>query len=205
MEPASFWIICTKNEFCVFQFQSIKKLSQQSNGSFKLTSHTQFSCKLFKKNSLFIYANKFDKYILSEEFCLAHHKDEICFLSTCSCHNKLSGDVEGSHQKVEATKFKYGHVDCLYTLFKYLVSGKSVVKTGELINCEHTAVCLNHLNGRLHGTPSIARKILWRKKYKKHLSLTLQKNENNTNECLCLQKELHKLKTLKLNREYWLL
>ena len=33
----------------------------------------------YSKNSLFISANSYEKYIVSKEYCIARHDDKMCF------------------------------------------------------------------------------------------------------------------------------
>ena len=71
------------------------------------------------KNSLFISANTFEKYIVSEEYCLARHVDKMCFLPNCRYHI-----IKELLQKLDAFCFNYQDVDCLYTLIKYASMAK---------------------------------------------------------------------------------
>ena len=70
------------------------------------------------KNSLFISANTYAKYIVSKEYCIAGHNDKMCFLPNCRYHIILIGNVKELPQKLDAFCFNYQHVDCLYTLSK---------------------------------------------------------------------------------------
>ena len=90
--------------------------------------HTNYS-----KNSLFISANNYEKFIVSKEYCIARHNDKMCFLPNCRYHIILKGNIKDLLQKLDAFCFNYHHVDCLYTLFKYRFSGKIVVKSGKLL------------------------------------------------------------------------
>ena len=65
---------------------------------------------------------------MSEEYCIAHHDDKMCFLPICRYNITLLGDIiELQQKKLDAISFNYQHMDCLYTLFKYRFSGKKVV------------------------------------------------------------------------------
>ena len=118
----------------------------------------------YSKNSLFIFANTYEKYIVSKEYCIARHDDKMCFLYNCRYHI-LIGNIEELLQKLDAFCFNYQHVDCLYTLFKYRFSGK-IVKSGQLFDNLLRAVHFNQQNRGVHRMPSIAKKRLLRKKYK---------------------------------------
>ena len=71
-----------------------------------LSFHTNYL-----KNSLFISANTYEKYIVSKD-------DKMCFLPNCRYHIILIGNIKELLKKLDAFCFNYQHVDCLYTLFK---------------------------------------------------------------------------------------
>ena len=120
----------------------------------------------YSKNSLLISANTYEKYIVSKEYCIAHHDDKIFFLPICRYHNILIGNIKELLQKLDAFCLNYQHVDCLSTLFKYRCSGKIVVKSGQIYDNLQRAVPFNHQNRGVDRMPSIAKKRLLRKKYK---------------------------------------
>ena len=86
----------------------------------------------YLKNSLFISANTYEKYIVSKEYCIACHDDKMCFLPNGRYHIILIGNIEELLLKLDAFCFNYQHVDCLYTLLMYHFSGKVVLKRGQL-------------------------------------------------------------------------
>ena len=57
---------------------------------------------------------------------------------------QLIGDVEELLQELDAFFFNYQHVDCLYTIFKYRFSGRTVVKSGQICDSVQREVPLNH-------------------------------------------------------------
>ena len=122
----------------------------------------------YSKNSRFISANTYEKYIVSKEYCIARHDDKVCFLTNCRYHINLIGKIKDLLQKLDAFCFNYQHVDCLYTLFKYRFSGKIDVKSGQIFDNLQRAVDFNQQNRGVYRMPSIAKKRLLRKKYKKH-------------------------------------
>ena len=130
------------------------------------------------KNSLFISKNTYEKYIVSEEYCIPRHDDKMCFLPNCSYHIILIGKFKELLQKLAAFCFNYQHVDCLYTLFQYRFSGKNVVKCGQLFDNFQIAVHFNQQNRGVDRMPSIAKKRLLSKKYKKHLLTFFQKTKS---------------------------
>ena len=114
----------------------------------------------FSKNSLFVSANTYEKYIVSKKYCIARHDDKMCLLPNCRYHNILKGNIEELLQKLDAICFNYQHVDCLYTLFKYCFSGKTVLKTRQLVDNLQKAVHFKQQNRGVNRMPSIAKKIL---------------------------------------------
>ena len=132
----------------------------------------------YSKNSLFISANTYEKYIVSKEYCIAGHDDKMCFLPICRYHNILIGNLKELLQKLDAFCFHYQHLDCLYTIFKYRVSNKIFIKSGQLFDNLQRAVHFNQQNRGVDRMPIIAKKRLLRKKYKKHLLNSFQKTKS---------------------------
>ena len=135
--------------------------------------HTKYS-----ENSLFFSANTYKKYIVGKDYCVARHDDKMCYLPNCRYHNILIGNIKELLQKLDAFCFNCQHVDCLYTLFKYRFSGKIVVKSGQLFDNLQRAVHFNQQNKGVGRMPSMAKKRLLRKKYKKHLLSSYQKTKS---------------------------
>ena len=131
----------------------------------------------FSKTSLFISANTYENYIVSQKYCIARHDDKMCFLPNCRHHIILIGNIKELLQKLDAFCFNYQHVDCLYTLFKYRFSGKIVLKSGQLFDNLQRAVHFNQQNRGVDRMPSVAKKRLLRKKYKKHFFELLPKDQ----------------------------
>ena len=88
--------------------------------------------------------------------------------------------MKGLLQKLDAFRFNYQHMDCLYRLFKYKFSGEIVVKSVQLFDIVQRSV---HFNKQKRGgdrVPSIAKKKLLRKKYKNHLLSFFRSNLTQT-------------------------
>ena len=132
----------------------------------------------YSKNSLFISASTYEKYIVCKEYCIACHDDKMCFLPNCRYHNILIGNIKELLQKLDAFCFNYQHVDCLYTLFKYRFNGKIVIKSGKLFDYLQRAVHSNQQNRGVERMPSIAKKRLLRKKYKKCMFSSFHKTKS---------------------------
>ena len=135
-------------------------------------------CTKYSKNSLFLFANTCEKYLLSKEFCIARHDDIMCFQPICRYHIILIGNLKELLQKLDSFCFNSQHVDCLYKLFKYRFSGKLVLKSGQLFDNLQRAVRFNQQNRGLDRMPSIAKKNFLGKNFKKHLLSSFQKTKS---------------------------
>ena len=155
-----------------------------------------FYTKLSEK-SLFISANTYEKYIVCKDYCVAQHDDETCFLPSCKDHILLLGNVEELLKKLDSFCFTYQHMDCLYTLFKYRFSGKVVVKSGQVFDNVQRAVDFNQRNKGVDRMPSIAKKRLLRKKYKKHLFSSFQKTKTTQTSGSVFAERFEKVKKTK--------
>ena len=131
----------------------------------------------YSKNSLFISANTYEKYIVSKEYCIARHDDKMCFRTNWRYHIVLIRNIKELLQKLDAFCFNYQHVDCLYTLFKYRFSDKIVLKSGQLFDNLQRPVHSKQQNRGVDRMPSIAKKRLLRKKFKKHLLSSFQETK----------------------------
>ena len=102
----------------------------------------------------------------------------MSFLPNCRYHIILIGNIKELLQKLDAFCFNYQYVDSLYTLFRYRFSGKLVVKSGQLFDNLLKAVQFNDHNRGVDRMPSIDKKRLLRKNYKKHILSSLQKTKS---------------------------
>ena len=159
-----------------------------------------FYAKISEK-SLFISATTYGKYILCKDYCIAHHNDKTCFLPACKYHIVLLGDVQELLKKLDTSCFTYQHVDCLYTLFKYRFSAKVIAKSGQVFDNVQRAVDFNHRNKGVDRMPSIAKKRLLRKKYKKHLFSSFQKTKTTQTSGLVFAERIEKVKRTKFEIE----
>ena len=154
-----------------------------------------FYAKISEK-SLFISATTFENNIVCKNYCIAHH-DKTCFLPACKYHIILLGTVEELIKKLDTFCFTYQHVDCLYTLFKYRFSGKVIAKSGQVFDNVQRAVDFNHRNKGVDRMPSIAKKRLLRKKFKKHLFSSFQKTKTTQTSGSVFAERIEKVKMTK--------
>ena len=114
-------------------------------------------------------------------------------LVNCKYHIILLGNVKELLQKLDTFCFTYQHVDCLYTLFKYRFSGKAIAKRGQKFDNVQWAVDFNHRNKKVDRLPSIAKKKLLRKKFKKHFFSSFQKTRTTQTRSLLFAERIEKV------------
>ena len=146
--------------------------------------------------SLFISATTYEKHIVCKDYCLAHHNEKTCFYPLV---NIILYYLEMYEllKKLDTFCFTYQHVDCLYTLFKYRLSGKVIAKSGQVFANVQRAVDFNHRNKGVDRMPSIAKKRLLRKKYKKHLFSSFQKTKTTQTSGSVFAERIEKVKKTK--------
>ena len=86
------------------------------------------------------------KKFVCNDYCVAFHNDKSCFVSDCNFHIIPLGNVDVRPKKLDTFCFTYQHVDCLYTLFKYRFSEKTIAKTGQVFDKVQRPVEFNHRN-----------------------------------------------------------
>ena len=165
-----------------------------------LQAKPSYYTKLSEKN-LLISANTYEKLLVCKDYCIAHHEDKTCFLPACRYHILLIGNVEELLKKLDTFCFTYQHVDCLYTLFKYRFSGKVIAKSGQVFDNMERAVDFNHRNRGVDRMPSIAKKRLLRKNYKKHLFSSFQKTKTTQTSGSVFAERIEKVKKTKFELE----
>ena len=92
-------------------------------------------------------------------------------------------------------------MECLYTLFKYRFSGKIVFKIGQLCDNLQRAVHFNQQNRGVDRMPSIAKKRLLRKKFKKHVFSSFQKTKTTQTSGSVFAERIGKVKKTKFRLE----
>ena len=149
------------------------------------------------EESLFISANTYEKNIVCKDYCFAHYNDKTCFLPSCKYLILLLGNVEELLKKLDTICFTYQHVNCLYTIFKYRFSGKIIAKSGQVFDNAKRAVDFNQRNKGVDRMPSIAKKRLLRKKYKKHFFSCFQKTKTTQSSGSVFAERYEKVKKTK--------
>ena len=118
--------------------------------------------------SLFISVSSdfYKKYIVSHDYCVSTHS--LCSLKNCKFHLVLIGiSLSQIFQRLDKYVYIYQEIDCLYTLFKHRFYSSIVTSSGEMFNQFRRAVQHNLRWKGAKKMPSIAKKrIIW-KKFKK--------------------------------------
>ena len=108
-------------------------------------------------------------YILISENIVASH-NSFCPLKTCRYHIVLiSSSTEDLLQKLEDLSYLYQTVDCLYTLYKHQFFGNILEELRLIFIQLDRAVQHNYENKFVEKLPSVSKKRLSRKKFKRHL------------------------------------
>ena len=153
------------------------------------------------EKSLFISATTYEKYIVCSDYCIVHHNEKTCFLPACKYHIVLFGNVQELLKKLDTFCCTYQHVDCLCTLFKYQFSGKVIAKSGQVFDTVQRAVDFNHRNKGVDRMPSIEKKRLLRKKYKKHFFSSFRKTKITQTSGSVFAERIEKFKKTKFEFE----
>ena len=102
--------------------------------------------------------------------------DSFCSLGDCIFHIILIGtSLSQTLQRLDKYHYIYQEIDCLYTLYKHRFFSSIVTSSGEVFN---QLCCGVQHNLRWKGaekTPSVSRKRLVRKNFKKHYLSSNQK------------------------------
>ena len=159
-----------------------------------------FYTKISEK-SFFTSAKTYKKFIVCTRYCIAHHDNKTCFLPACIYHIILLGNVEELLKKLDIFRFTYQHVDCLYTLFKYRFSGKVIAKSGQVFDNVQRPVDFNHRNKGTDRMPSIAKKRLLRKMFRKDLFSSFQKTKTTPTSGSVFAERIEKVKKTKFELE----
>ena len=181
---------------CCFQIHFVTSYRKIWMAAIMLQTIPSFYAKTSEK-SLLISATTYEKYVVRKDYCFAHHNEKTCFLPACKYHIVLRGNVQELLKKLDSFCFTYQHVDCLYTLFKYRFSGKVTAKSGQVFDNVERAVDFNHRNKGVDRMPSIAKKRLLGKKYKKHLFSSFQKTKTTQTSGSVFSERIEKVKKTK--------
>ena len=88
------------DSFCHFLSQDKGASADGKMAAIMLQSILSFYAK-FSEKILFISATTYEKYIVSKDYCIAHHNEKTCFLPTCKYHIVLLGNVQELLKKLD--------------------------------------------------------------------------------------------------------
>ena len=134
--------------------------------------------KKFCEKALFIFVSVKDyrPYLFTSEYVVALHYS-FCPLKTFRYHIFLiSFSAKDLLQKLEDLSYLYQTVDCLYTLYKHQFFGNILEELGLVFTQLDRAVQHNYENKNVEKLPSVSKKRLIRKKFKRHLLRADQRN-----------------------------
>ena len=119
--------------------------------------------------------NFYEKYIVTQDYCVSTH-DSFCFLGNCKFHIILIGtSLSQILQRLDKYQYIYQEIDCLYRLYKHRFFSSIVTSSGEIFNQLSCGVQHNLRWKGAEKIPSVSRKRLVRKKFKKHYLSSNQK------------------------------
>ena len=167
-------------KFIFFQIHSLKMRRDNRMAAVMLQAIPTFFAE-YSEKCLFISSNTYKKFMLCNDYCVSFHNDKTCFVSNCEFHIILPGNVEELLKKFDKFCFTYQHVDCLYTLFNYRLSGKVIAKSGQVFDNLQRAVDFNYRNKGEDRMPSIQKKDTLAEKIQKAFIQLLPKDQIEAN------------------------
>ena len=136
------------------------------------------------------------------KYSVATHNYNFCPLKTCRYHIILiSFSVKEILEKVENFSYVYQTVDCLYTLYKHQSFGSIIEESGLVFAQLTRAVEHNLENKYVEKVPSISKKRLSRKKFKRHLLRAEQRNASTQTLGPSFLDRVHSLRNSKYESE----
>ena len=160
------------------QFNVDKTQFQQliGDGICYVSSISHFLFGLQCKISFYLCLRKlYEKFIVTQDYCVSNHSS-FCSVENCKFHLVLVGSsLDQILQRLDKNHFTYHIVDCIYTLYKYRFFSKIISSRGEVFNQLNQAVEHNMKCRIPEKLPSVAKKRLLRKKFKRHYLSSAQK------------------------------
>ena len=158
----------------------------------------------FSDKTIFISVSveEYKPYLLTKKYSVATHNDHFCPLKTCRYHIILiSSSVIEILEKMENLSYVYQTVDCLYTIYKHQFFGPIIEESGVVFTQLTRAVEHNLENKYVEKVPSISKKRLSRKKFKRHLLRAEQRNASTQTLGSSFLDRVHSLRNSKNESE----
>ena len=159
----------------------------------------------FNDKTIFISVSvkEYKPYLLTKKYSVATHNDNFSPLKTCRYHIILiSSSVKEILEKMENLSYVYQTVDCLYTLYKHQFFGSIIEESGVGFTQLTRAVEHNLENKYVEKVPSISKKRLSRKKFKRHLLRAEQRNASTQTLGSSFLDRVHSLRNSKYESEF---
>ena len=115
-------------------------------------------------------------------------------------HIILIGNIKDLLRELDAFCFNYQRELCIYT-FQVPLRGKIVIESGQLFDKMQRAVQFNQQNKGVDRMPSIAKKRLLRKKYKKRLLSSYHENKSTQTSESMFADRIEQVKKTKFEKE----
>ena len=135
--------------------------------------------KKYCEKALFICVSvkNYRPYLLTNEYSVASHNNTFCPVKNCFSHRILiSSSIYELLQKMDDLSFQYQRVNCLYTLYKHQFFGHTNEEAGLVFTQLKRFVQHKLENKFVEKLPSLSKKRLSRKKFKRHLLEVEQRN-----------------------------
>ena len=143
--------------------------------------------------------NFYEKYIVTQDYCVSTH-DSFCSLGNCKIHIILIGtSLSQIPQRLDKYRYIYQEIDCFYTLYKHRFVSSIVTSSGEVFNQLSCGVQHKLRWKGAEKTPSVSRKRLVRKKFKKHYLSSNKKLASTQTLGSAFLEEFVKYKTQNMN------
>ena len=214
MQPLSFFgRFVQKLKVSCFSDSFVQKTTQQKGASVEERASVRQGGKMaavmlqvipsfytnYSKNSLFTSANTCEKFIVSTEYCIAHHDDKMCFLPNCRYHIILIGNIETCYRNwMLSVSITNTWTVCIH--FSSTASAAELLPRVEnfFINCRGHFLSTSNIE-EWRECPASGKRDSWGKSTKNVCWAPSKIPNRRKLVNPSLQKELNKLKRLNLN------
>ena len=132
----------------------------------------------FQKSNVFDTEKTYEPYFVCNDYFIVNHWDKLWILLNGNYRNKLLEDTDELLQELNAFYSTYQYLDCLYILFEYQLSPKTVAGKGHVFHNVQRAVYSNKNNGEVNKVSSLTKKAMVVKKYKMPFLRSFQKKKS---------------------------
>ena len=161
-------------------------------------------CSDYCQKLLFISvsSNFYEKYIVTKKFCFSTH-NSYCSLEKCKFHILLIGSFfDQILQQLGNFQFTDQIIDCLYTLYKSRFYSNVISSTGEVFNQLDRAVHHNLKGKEAEKMPSVEKKRLLGKIFKRHFLCSNQKLASTQTIASAFLERIRKVQNSKYEHDF---